>query len=42
MKKVLKFDVGKDGFEMMILVLAITSSLVLVIGTYFLITTFHF
>ena len=39
-KNVLKFDTGRDGFEKMILVLAVTSFLVLGLGVYFILTTF--
>lgn len=40
MRTILKFDVGKDGFEKMIIVLAITAVIVLCLGIYFLVTTF--
>ncbi len=40
-KTVLKFDTGRDGFEKMIIVLAVTSLIVLGLGTYFILTTFH-
>ena len=33
---ILKFDTGKDGFEMMIFVLAIAASATLILGAIFL------
>ena len=38
MKTVLKFDTGADGFKKMICVLALTAFILLIVGTYFLIT----
>jgi len=40
MRTILKFDTGADGFKGMIYVLIITAIIVLVLGIYFLITTF--
>lgn len=40
MKTIMKFDSGADGFQGMIYVLAVTALLVLILGAYFLITTF--
>ena len=40
MRTILKFDTGADGFKKMIYVLAFTAILVLILGVYFLITTF--
>ena len=40
MRTILKFDTGADGFKKMIYVLAVTAVLVLILGVYFLITTF--
>ena len=39
-RTVLKFDSGADGFQAMIYILGFFAVLVLVVGTYFLITTF--
>ncbi len=39
-KTVLKFDSGADGFKAMIYVLGFFAVLVLILGIYFLITTF--
>ena len=36
MKTILKFDTGADGFKKMMLVLAITATLVLIFGIYFI------
>jgi hypothetical protein len=41
-KNILKFDSGADGFKFMIYVLAICAILVLIFGTYFILTTFSF
>ena len=40
LRTLLKFDTGADGFMKMIYVLAATAVLVLVVGIYFLTTTF--
>jgi hypothetical protein len=40
MKTILKFDTGADGFMKMIMVLAVTSVLVLILGGYFLLFIF--
>ena len=40
MKTIIKFDSGADGFQGMIYVLTITAVSVLILGIYFLITTF--
>jgi len=40
LRMILKFDTGADGFLKMIYVLAATSVLVLILGIYFLLTTF--
>ena len=40
MRTILKFDTGADGFQAMIVVLAVTAAMVLAIGIYFLSTTF--
>jgi len=40
MRTILKFDTGADGFRAMIYVLAVTAMIVLILGVYFLITTF--
>jgi len=39
-KTILKFDSGADGFQGMIYVLAATAIFVLILGAYFLVTTF--
>jgi len=39
-KEVMKFDSGADGFQGMIYILAVTAVIVLIIGLYFLKTTF--
>jgi len=39
-KTILKFDSGADGFQGMIYVLAGTAVIVLILGIYFLTTTF--
>ena len=41
MRTILKFDTGADGFKKMIYVLAVTAVLVLLLGAYFLLTTFN-
>lgn len=41
MRMILKFDVGKDGFEKMILVLGIFAGITLVLGTIFLIFVYQ-
>lgn len=41
-KDVLKFDSGADGFKFMIYVLGICAVLVLILGIYFILTTFSF
>ncbi len=40
LRTILKFDTGADGFLKMIYVLAVTAGAVLIIGAYFLLTTF--
>lgn len=40
-KDVLKFDSGADGFKFMIYVLAISAVVTLILGIYFLYTTFY-
>ena len=40
LRTLLKFDTGADGFMKMIYVLAATAVIVLIIGIYFLATTF--
>ena len=40
MKTILKFDTGADGFQAMMIVLALTAAIVLGLGIYFLVTTF--
>jgi len=40
MRTILKFDTGADGFKKMIYVLAFTAVVVLVLGIYFILTTF--
>jgi len=40
MKTIMKFDSGADGFQAMIYVLAGTAIAVLILGIYFLVTTF--
>ena len=40
MKTILKFDSGADGFQAMMVVLALTAVAVLGLGIYFLLTTF--
>jgi len=39
-KTILKFDSGADGFQGMIYVLAVSAVIVLILGVYFLKTTF--
>jgi len=39
-KTILKFDSGADGFQGMIYVLAVSATIVLILGIYFLATTF--
>lgn len=41
LKKILKFDTGADGFLKMIYVLAVSAILLLIFGTYYLVTTFQ-
>ena len=41
MREILKFDTGKDGFEKMIFVLAVTAIAVLILGIIFIRTTFQ-
>jgi len=40
MKTIVKFDTGADGFLKMIYVLAFMAILLLIVGGYFLLTTF--
>jgi len=40
MKEILKFDTGADGFKAMMIVLAVTATIVLVLGTIFIIKNF--
>ena len=39
-RTILKFDVGADGFEKMMIVLAVSAGLVLLAGTYFILFEF--
>ena len=39
-KTVMKFDTGRDGFEMMIIVLAISAVVLLILGIYFIVKNF--
>jgi len=41
MRMILKFDTGADGFKKMICVLAFTAALTLILGIYFLWSTFQ-